>query len=160
MTDIVGLLPCPFCGSTDIRKTDNGHEEWLQCEKCGAGGPWIEPPEGHDFTGTELADQWNTRAAYEVMARSDGEKCVFCPDWCTWESDLKKAATKDAEPIGDEELDRFRHALADVHCKSSSAERHEVEYRLQRFGAKLWRKILARLDAVEAQSTEGSGHEG
>jgi uncharacterized protein YhdP len=82
------------------------------------------------------------------------ERCAFCPDWTAWENDLKRASTKDAEPISDEELERFRHALADVHCKSSSAERHEVEYRLQRFGAKMWRKILARLDAAEGTDIE------
>lgn len=82
---------------------------------------------------------------------TDG-RCIRCPDWTQWEADLRKAATKDAEPISDEELDRFRHALADVHCKSSSRERDEVEYRLQRFGAKMWRKILARLDRAEART--------
>jgi Lar family restriction alleviation protein len=66
----VELKPCPFCGSTEINKTDNGHEEWLQCENCGAGGPWIEPPDGHYFTGNELADQWNTRA----LEQSDAER--------------------------------------------------------------------------------------
>ena len=82
-------------------------------------------------------------------------RCIRCPDWTAWETDLKRAAVKDATPISDEDLDRFRHALADVHCKSSSAQRDEVEYSLQRFGAKMWRQILARLDAAEARARSG-----
>jgi hypothetical protein len=108
---------------------------------------------GLQYTEAETHDLAKQVARFTRTQASGGAndgRCYRCPDWTRWESDLKRAAVKDAEPISDEELDRFRHALADVHCKSSSRERDEVEYRLQRFGAKMWRKILARLDAAEA----------
>jgi Lar family restriction alleviation protein len=60
------LKPCPFCGGTDIRKTDNGHYEWLYCADCDCKGPWIDPPDDHCWTGTEMADQWNTRTTSET----------------------------------------------------------------------------------------------
>ncbi len=71
----VDLLPCPFCGGDDIRKSDNGHVEWLYCADCDCKGPWIEPPEGHYFTGTELADQWNARdlARENIELRAERE---------------------------------------------------------------------------------------
>ena len=91
----------------------------------------------------------NARASLRTQP-SVVEACPLCADWASWEKDLKKAAVGKSEPATDEEMKQFRHALADVRCKDTAQERYEVEYRLGRFGAKLWRKILARLDAAEA----------
>jgi Lar family restriction alleviation protein len=42
-----GMLPCPFCGSTDIEAHCSGNNTgdvlekpmWLDCSNCGASGP-------------------------------------------------------------------------------------------------------------------------
>lgn len=52
------LLPCPFCGHTEIRigRESSGHGEscaFMECKKCGAKGP-------SDYHGPIL-DLWNSR---------------------------------------------------------------------------------------------------
>lgn len=76
---------------------------------------------------------------------------VFQPDWRSWDRDLKKASVRDATPLDDESLGRLRHALADVHCKSTASERLAVEYRSTRFADKVLRRLLARLDQAEGR---------
>jgi hypothetical protein len=71
------------------------------------------------------------------------------PDWRSWEKDLGKASRKGQEPISDEILHQFRHAIADVHCKSSPSERSEVEYRQRRYVEKHLGGLIARLDRAE-----------
>lgn len=73
----------------------------------------------------------------------------LAPDWRSWEADLKKASHKRQTAIDDETLYRFRHAVADNHCKSSSSERSEVEYREQKYMSRYLGGLLARLDAAE-----------
>lgn len=44
-------IPCPFCGGTDLDKT-----EWVECNTCGAMGP------GYDSKGGDnAASRWNRR---------------------------------------------------------------------------------------------------
>ena len=59
-TDKTVLLPCPFCGCTDISVDDNGHEEWMKCDWCGATGGVDPAPE---FEGQSLEWHWNRRAS-------------------------------------------------------------------------------------------------
>lgn len=73
----------------------------------------------------------------------------LAPDWRKWEKDLKKASHKRKDPISDEDLYRLRLAVADNHCKSSSSERAEVEYREQRYISKHLGALLCRLDQAE-----------
>lgn len=54
------LEPCPFCGCTDISVDDNGHDEWLKCDWCGATGGVDPAPE---LEGKSLAWHWNRRAS-------------------------------------------------------------------------------------------------
>lgn len=112
-----------------------------------------EPMEPMPATRTEAAET----AARLLMANSRIEDLAnqvsslvnTGPDWRNWERDLKKASHMREEPIGDEALLRFRHAVADNHCKSSSGEREQVRYRVQRFVEKHLGGLLARLDRAE-----------
>lgn len=71
------------------------------------------------------------------------------PDWRVWERDLRKASRKGLEPISEEALHRFRHAVADVHCKSSASEKAQVEHRQLRYVEKHLGGLIARLDRAE-----------
>lgn len=85
----------------------------------------------------------------EAVASHDTTLRISVPDWRAWEKDLKKASRKGQEPISDELLHQFRHAVADVHCKSSSSEKSEVVYRQARYVEKHLGGLIARLDRAE-----------
>lgn len=71
------------------------------------------------------------------------------PDWRAWEKDLKKTSRKRQEPISDEILHQFRHAIADVTSKSSSSQKSEVVHRQSRYVEKHLGGLIARLDRAE-----------
>jgi len=52
----VKLLPCPFCGGTDLRTRGGSVTFWVQCADflCGADGPVSTTKRG-------AADAWNKR---------------------------------------------------------------------------------------------------
>lgn len=50
MSDNIELLPCPFCGSTNLAKSP-----WIECDNCGAMGP--SPRDCDNYPGG-----WNRRA--------------------------------------------------------------------------------------------------
>lgn len=52
------LLPCPFCGGTNVHTYDNGHEEWLKCDDCDAAGPYTKADAD---AGLSLKEAWNRR---------------------------------------------------------------------------------------------------
>jgi len=52
------LKPCPFCGCTDISLDDDGDNEWLKCDWCGAIGGVDPAPE---FEGETINWHWNRR---------------------------------------------------------------------------------------------------
>jgi hypothetical protein len=89
------------------------------------------------------------RQTIETLRNNLESEIRMGPDWRSWEKDLKKASHKRQEPIDDETLYRFRHAVADNHSKSSSGERSTVEYREARFVSKHLGGLLARLDRAE-----------
>ena len=92
-------------------------------------------------------------------ARDEAERelqsalAVKLPDWAAWTKDLRKAAVRDSEPLDDEKMNVFRHAVADNHCKSTASERYECQYRVETFAKRYGRQIVARLDASEARAT-------
>lgn len=50
------LKPCPFCGSTDLKKRRDDGLFWIRCDACGATGP-----ENTKYA-EEDEPQWNRRA--------------------------------------------------------------------------------------------------
>lgn len=57
------LLPCPFCGSTNLRYEFAGSQGYIQCDECGTEGPCDErAADPHcDIEAAEGA--WNRRLA-------------------------------------------------------------------------------------------------
>lgn len=53
------LLPCPFCGCTDVSNQNDGHEEWFQCDYCHATSGYDPSPE---FETEPASFHWNRRA--------------------------------------------------------------------------------------------------
>ncbi|HEY0287052.1 MAG TPA: hypothetical protein VGC62_08585 [Pseudomonas sp.] len=68
MTNKTVMLPCPFCGSTDIKTVVDDGIHFEQCCKCEATGP----------TGFKRGDEddadWNTRAAPAEDVRAVGDE--------------------------------------------------------------------------------------
>lgn len=50
-----GLLPCPFCGSDDLRVCEHG----IECRNCGV---WMGDGTQCRTIGTSVIDAWNKRA--------------------------------------------------------------------------------------------------
>lgn len=61
------LLPCPFCGSTNLRYEFAGSQGYIQCDECGTQGPCDErAADPHcDIEAAEGA--WNRRLAAEEI---------------------------------------------------------------------------------------------
>lgn len=58
------LLPCPFCGSTNLYDTGNGvGREFIECCDCGASGPSSDH-------GNDAEDHWNRRAVPQASAHA------------------------------------------------------------------------------------------
>jgi hypothetical protein len=57
------LLPCPFCGSTNLRYEFAGSQGYIECNDCGTAGPGDERAADPicDMDAAYLA--WNRRAA-------------------------------------------------------------------------------------------------
>lgn len=62
------LLPCPFCGSTNLRHEFAGSQGFIECNECGTVGPCDERAADPicDYDAAYAA--WNRRAA----AQADG----------------------------------------------------------------------------------------
>ena len=99
---MAGLLPCPFCGSTDLKLYVTGavgayRRGVVRCKACGArveaesGGyhdyPHDEPRETYDMANADarelVAEKWNRRA--ESTCHID----TPIIDWGTGETDFK-----------------------------------------------------------------------
>ena len=69
MTD---LLPCPFCGSSDMRYEFCASQGYITCNECGTQGPCDErAADPHcDIEAAETA--WNRRAIAAEQEGADG----------------------------------------------------------------------------------------
>lgn len=58
------LLPCPFCGSDDIRVRDSGFASWFgHCEQCRAQGT-------ESLTTDEAEAAWNRRSVQHIIVKN------------------------------------------------------------------------------------------
>ena len=79
MSDKIKLLPCPFCGSTNLVKSP-----WIECDNCGAMGP--SPRDCDNYPGG-----WNRRATAAEQpdawtpSGADYDRNIHCnPDAAAW----------------------------------------------------------------------------
>jgi Lar family restriction alleviation protein len=63
----VVLLPCPFCGGSDvyIDRAPNGQPDWVQCDGCGAHGPYSGEPNDTDAA---VSSAWNRQREHDWNA--------------------------------------------------------------------------------------------
>ena len=68
MTD---LLPCPFCGSTNLRHEFAGSQGFIECNECGTAGPCDERAADPicDFEAAVAA--WNRRPTFQPVPVSE-----------------------------------------------------------------------------------------
>jgi hypothetical protein len=60
---VADLLPCPFCGSSNLRYEFCGSQGYIECNECGAQGPCDERA-ADPICSIEAAEAaWNRRAA-------------------------------------------------------------------------------------------------
>lgn len=117
------LLPCPFCGSTNIEiqistPDREGVPTNLMCSDCGASGPW-EYEQVNSHARADAA--WNTRAALQSQDREDAERLEWLVEamgrldmdeghrgWFILERDTSRYVVEDCKTFR-EAIDRARH---------------------------------------------------
>jgi transcription elongation factor Elf1 len=57
----VKLLPCPFCGASEVKLYQNCNMSWVACISCG-----LEAPSETGVTNVQAVNYWNTRASSSV----------------------------------------------------------------------------------------------
>ena len=50
--------PCPFCARTTIKHRDDGENGWLECDWCGATGPYSSEDADAELT---VEQAWDKR---------------------------------------------------------------------------------------------------
>jgi hypothetical protein len=79
------LLPCPFCGSINLRYQFSGSQGYIECNECGTQGPCDERA-ADPICDIEAANSaWNRRAALaqpEPEGMTDEEK--WYPGFADW----------------------------------------------------------------------------
>ena len=55
------LLPCPFCGSTMLKKA-HGWQRYVECLGCGVYGPGPIRSDDRDMQAISANQRWNERA--------------------------------------------------------------------------------------------------
>jgi Lar family restriction alleviation protein len=61
------LLPCPFCGSADVKFSAAPFPWFVTCHECSADGPSGD-------TRKAATDNWNARAALTALQVTEGDK--------------------------------------------------------------------------------------
>lgn len=70
MSDKTELLPCPFCGGTNLVKSP-----WIECDNCGAMGP--SPRDCDNYSG-----EWNRRPSLAQQPAAVVQEPVACCPYC------------------------------------------------------------------------------
>jgi hypothetical protein len=79
MTD---LLPCPFCGSTNLRFTFAGSQGYICCDNCGTQGPCDEQAADPICDYDAAYTAWNRRPApVSVSERLPGPEDCLDEGW-------------------------------------------------------------------------------
>jgi len=92
----------------------------------------------------------------------DAERMCFF-DWPSWTKSIKglvKTSHHRKGPVDDEILEKFRLAVANNTCKSSSSERSSAEYSVMELAKKYGAGLLARLDRAEELLGKGQVMDG
>ena len=78
------LLPCNFCGGTDLKVVDDGLCK-VKCLSCLCGGPAAE-------TDQEAMEKWNKRIFTEIRSAEalSGSVCFGCRQRDEWLEYLKR----------------------------------------------------------------------
>lgn len=68
------LLPCPFCGSTNVAVSGQADCAYVVCDSCGTEGPY------GDMTGPQAVSAWNARVGVAglIEALKDAECELAC----------------------------------------------------------------------------------
>ncbi len=99
MTD---LLPCPFCGSSNLRYEFCGSQGYIECNECGTQGPCDERAADPICDLDAACDAWNRRAA---LAQPEPQ------------------GPTDEEPT-DQEIEEWADAAAEVPLEEMDPEVH------------------------------------
>jgi len=99
MTD---LLPCPFCGSNNLRYEFCGSQGYIECNECGTQGPCDERAADPICDLDAACDAWNRRAA---LAQPEPQ------------------GPMDEEPT-DQEIEEWADAAAEVPLEEMDPEVH------------------------------------
>lgn len=63
-SDDYDILPCPFCGSENVKLVgyDSGFGMYVRCEDCSAnsGSHYYDGPQRIEFTESDAVDDWNS----------------------------------------------------------------------------------------------------
>lgn len=61
--------PCPFCACTTIKHRDDGETGWLECDWCGATGPYSSEDAAAELS---VEQAWNKRILADRPYKIDG----------------------------------------------------------------------------------------
>lgn len=81
---MVDLLPCPFCGSTNLRYEFAGSQGYIECNECGTQGPCDERAADPHCDTDAAYEAWNRRAALarpEPEGPTDEELVRLAREW-------------------------------------------------------------------------------
>jgi Lar family restriction alleviation protein len=67
------VLPCPFCGSPDVKHVDRDECLFVMCEGCGAAMDAL------NTDGFDVVSAWNRRAALEAQKAEQGHIALIGP---------------------------------------------------------------------------------
>ena len=139
----------------------NAHEMMASASKATPAATLVPITEPTDPQDADLRFQLMCRETEIEQLREDlrSTRLFSQFDWQSWGKvirTLKVAAHHKKEPIGDEQLDMLRAAIANNTTKNSSGARDQARYNVHRLAEKLLAPLLVRLDRAEEMQGKGS----
>jgi hypothetical protein len=157
------LLPCPFCGGTDIDSLV--HLDWVACNGCGAALEDVDP---------SARELWNTRPAASLIEALSAEKAdrealdllqlqqrgraraLRLLDAKRKVSDPATLAQADAYEECGNELNAILSALAAESTVARLTGEKEIETQKREFAEFEWKRSDERAAAAEARLAEAA----